>query len=79
MDDAAPSYTAISGTHLLHFWTAASEHLRANAAAIDAINVYPVPDGDTGSNMSATLREAVEMASTGKRSTGRSGVNLPSK
>lgn len=34
-------------------------HLTAAASAIDAINVYPVPDGDTGSNMSATLREAV--------------------
>ena len=33
-------------------------HLDSVAASIDAINVYPVPDGDTGSNMSATVREA---------------------
>jgi DAK2 domain fusion protein YloV len=28
--------------------------------ALNAINVYPVPDGDTGTNMSLTLRAAVE-------------------
>ena len=32
------------------------------ARNLDAINVYPVPDGDTGANMSSTLREAVEQA-----------------
>jgi len=32
------------------------------AKAVDSINVYPVPDGDTGSNMSATMREAVDVA-----------------
>ncbi|MBE0610652.1 MAG: DAK2 domain-containing protein, partial [Dehalococcoidia bacterium] len=41
---------------------AASTHLRQSAAEIDAINVYPVPDGDTGTNMSATLREAIDRA-----------------
>ncbi|MEM7288035.1 MAG: hypothetical protein AAF480_16915, partial [Actinomycetota bacterium] len=28
--------------------------------AINALNVYPVPDGDTGTNMSLTLRSVVE-------------------
>src|SRR5436853_7866136 len=27
--------------------------------AINALNVFPVPDGDTGSNMSATMQAAV--------------------
>jgi uncharacterized protein len=43
-------------------FTAAAGYLESVASAIDAINVYPVPDGDTGSNMSATLREAVRAA-----------------
>ncbi|MSQ10909.1 MAG: DAK2 domain-containing protein [Dehalococcoidia bacterium] len=30
--------------------------LAANAAAVDALNVYPVPDGDTGNNMLLTMR-----------------------
>ena len=38
---------------------AASDTLFAERKRIDALNVYPVPDGDTGSNMAGTLREAV--------------------
>lgn len=34
--------------------------LEANAAAVDALNVYPVPDGDTGSNMLLTMRAGLE-------------------
>ena len=55
---------ALDGAALRRVFAAASEHLRASAKAVDAINVYPVPDGDTGSNMSATFREAVERAVT---------------
>ena len=54
---AAPEL--LDGATLRSTFTAAAQHLRESAAAVDAINVYPVPDGDTGSNMSATLREAV--------------------
>jgi hypothetical protein len=50
----------LDGGGLRDAFHAASVHLRESAKAVDAINVYPVPDGDTGSNMSATLREAVE-------------------
>lgn len=34
--------------------------LQAAAAEIDALNVYPVPDGDTGTNLHLTLRSAIE-------------------
>ena len=34
--------------------------LVANKAVINALNVYPVPDGDTGTNMSLTLESVVE-------------------
>jgi len=51
----------VSGAQLRDALAAASQHLRDVAKAIDAINVYPVPDGDTGSNMSATMREAVDV------------------
>ncbi len=50
----------LDGATLRAIFVAAAQHLRDSAKAIDAINVYPVPDGDTGSNMAATLREAVE-------------------
>ena len=42
--------------------------LAANRDAVNAINVYPVPDGDTGTNMLLTHRaalDAAEAASTG--------------
>lgn len=38
---------------------AASALLDANRAKIDALNVFPVPDGDTGTNMSLTMQSAV--------------------
>src|SRR5262249_38870326 len=39
---------------------AAGRWLNANADRIDALNVFPVPDGDTGTNMSMTLQAAVD-------------------
>lgn len=53
----------LDGERLRAAFTAAAIHLRDRAAAIDAINVYPVPDGDTGTNMSSTLRAAVDATS----------------
>lgn len=34
--------------------------LELNRAKVDALNVFPVPDGDTGTNMSLTLQSAVK-------------------
>ena len=39
---------------------AATASLDASRARIDDLNVYPVPDGDTGTNMSLTVRALVE-------------------
>src|SRR5439155_11533609 len=36
----------------------AATWLRAHAERLNALNVYPVPDGDTGTNMSITLTAA---------------------
>lgn len=35
-----------------------SNCLTNNRAAVDALNVFPVPDGDTGTNMSLTMKNA---------------------
>ncbi len=37
-----------------------ARNLEINRAEIDARNVFPVPDGDTGTNMSLTLQSAVK-------------------
>lgn len=50
----------LTATEVRDAFAAAAEHLREAAKAVDAINVYPVPDGDTGSNMAATMRDAID-------------------
>ena len=54
--------SALTGARLRAAICAAADYLAECAKAVDAINVYPVPDGDTGSNMAATLREACDYA-----------------
>ncbi|MGH2633121.1 MAG: DAK2 domain-containing protein, partial [Tepidiformaceae bacterium] len=49
----------VDGARLRAAFDTAARHLRGMSAFIDAINVYPVPDGDTGANMAGTLRDAV--------------------
>ena len=38
----------------------AADAMDAHRAEIDELNVFPVPDGDTGTNLSLTLRAAAE-------------------
>lgn len=61
--------TVIDGQHFLNMLVHASNMLEENKAYVDSLNVFPVPDGDTGTNMSMTLRAAVD---TIKHSTERS-------
>jgi dihydroxyacetone kinase-like predicted kinase len=49
----------LDGTGLHDLFASAARWLDVNAAAINAINVFPVPDGDTGSNMSLTFNATV--------------------
>ena len=37
-----------------------TRYLVANKATVDALNVFPVPDGDTGTNMSMTVKTATK-------------------
>jgi DAK2 domain fusion protein YloV len=48
---------ACDGAGLLEAVRAAVANLEAHVDEINALNVFPVPDGDTGSNMAATCRE----------------------
>jgi DAK2 domain fusion protein YloV len=46
--------------------------LQHHQAAINALNVYPVPDGDTGTNMVLTMRSAwAEIKDSSERNVGR--------
>ena len=53
---------ACDGAGLLDAFRAAVANLEAHVDEINALNVYPVPDGDTGSNMLATVRAALDEA-----------------
>ena len=48
---------ACDGSGLAEAVRAAVANLEAHVDEINALNVFPVPDGDTGSNMAATCRE----------------------
>ncbi len=50
------------GSGLLAAFRAAVENLAAHVDEVNALNVFPVPDGDTGSNMLATVRAALAEA-----------------
>jgi DAK2 domain fusion protein YloV len=51
---------SINGQDLREMFTAATTWLEKSSADIDALNVFPVPDGDTGTNMLLTMRSTVE-------------------
>lgn len=53
---------SISGQELREMFAAATGWLEKSSAEIDALNVFPVPDGDTGTNMLLTMRSTVEEA-----------------
>lgn len=51
-----------NGQDLQKMFRSASRVLRRNGQAINALNVFPIPDGDTGTNMLLTLEAALERA-----------------
>jgi DAK2 domain fusion protein YloV len=50
------------GPTLMRSVAAAVANLERHVGEVDSINVFPVPDGDTGSNMLATIRAALAEA-----------------
>jgi DAK2 domain fusion protein YloV len=54
--------TYCNGRRFIKALTASSDWLSFKAEVVNNLNVFPVPDGDTGFNMSLTLRPAVSAA-----------------
>lgn len=50
----------IGGAMLKEMFLTGAALLEKNRAYIDSLNVFPVPDGDTGTNMSMTMQSAVK-------------------
>ena len=51
-------FKTIDGLLLRDMIVAGTALLEKNREAVDALNVFPVPDGDTGTNMSLTMQSA---------------------
>jgi DAK2 domain fusion protein YloV len=65
-----PGYAAavlerLDGPAVSNWCAAALTRLRRARAEIDALNVYPVPDGDTGTNLVATMEAVVTALAAG--------------
>ena len=52
----------LGGHDLREMFSAATDWLEQNAEAINAINVFPIPDGDTGTNMFLTMKATMAEA-----------------
>ncbi|WP_152362413.1 DAK2 domain-containing protein [Microlunatus speluncae] len=64
-----PALTALTG-----WLRCARDVVAASAAAIDAINVFPAPDADTGTNVTQTLTGIVDAAAGGRPGLSRAAV-----
>jgi len=49
----------INSTEFRKMVASGARMLEINRAKVDALNVFPVPDGDTGTNMSLTMQSAI--------------------
>ena len=54
--------SSANGQDLRNMFVAATSWLEKSAPDIDSLNVFPVPDGDTGTNMLLTMRSSIEEA-----------------
>jgi DAK2 domain fusion protein YloV len=58
----SPRTESLSGPELRDLFAAATAWLERNVPQVNAVNVFPVPDGDTGTNMFLTMRSTMEEA-----------------
>lgn len=60
MSSAYSNKTHITASVMKRMFIAGGKMLEVNKAQVDALNVFPVPDGDTGTNMSLTMMSAIK-------------------
>lgn len=56
----APSVQRINGNDIVNWFRSGSQEVMRNRRRLNAINVFPVPDGDTGTNLATTLNAMVD-------------------
>lgn len=70
--EPVPTCTSIDGQGLKELIEAAMTWVKTNQQMINALNVFPVPDGDTGTNMLLTMQAAYnEITASGEKNVGK--------
>ncbi|MFP4456195.1 MAG: DAK2 domain-containing protein [Clostridia bacterium] len=64
----------VASEEFMQMWAIALKNLHNNIEIVNGLNVFPVPDGDTGTNMHLTLKSAVNNMS--KEDTSLSDIAL---
>ena len=60
IDQADQEITQLNAAEFKQMLVIATKKLKEAEEEVNDLNIYPVPDGDTGSNMYLTLSNAVE-------------------
>jgi len=70
-------YSSINGEHLKDLFLAALLWLKSNQQIVNSLNVFPVPDGDTGTNMFLTMQSAYnEIAEIKEKNIGKTAHSI---
>ncbi len=69
----------VDGPGFLRALGAGAGWLERNVGGVNALNVFPVPDGDTGTNMFLTMKSAYTAAAEGGEAAGRSVGDVASR
>ena len=71
------SITSLNGRRFAEMIIQGANHLSANAKLVDSLNVFPVPDGDTGTNMNLSMTSgAKEVQNNVQDHIGKVGISL---
>lgn len=60
-------YEYINGQNFYYMFLAGAKGIIENYAYLNKINVFPVPDGDTGSNMASTMQSIIDAVKPSKK------------
>ena len=62
-----PALSTLDGSSVARVVSTYRDALRAHQEELNRLNVYPVPDGDTGTNMALTLESVCKELGTSTR------------
>ncbi|QZE12293.1 DAK2 domain-containing protein [Mycoplasma sp. Ms02] len=69
----------INGKDFIRFITSGANALINSKNKIDALNVFPVPDGDTGTNMASTIEYAIQNIDKNENDISKAASDLAKK